>query len=116
MLEWTLAAALHVVMPQPSGWLLGAALLSSLGAMYVSKLVWPRSYKLEPEDIAALLETRDAMLDGLGQGLVAVDAEGTVALVNDEARRLLGVGEDIIGSAATDSLEPGIHGLLAAGS
>src|SRR6478672_1352642 len=116
VLESTLAADLYEDLPQLFGWLLGAALLSSLGAMYVSKLVWRRIYKLEPEDIAALLETRDAMLHGLGEGLVAVDAEGRVALVNDEARRLLGVGEDIIGSAATDSLEPGIHRLLAAGS
>lgn len=116
VLESTLAADLYEDLPQLFGWLLGAALLSSLGAMYVSKLVWRRIYKLEPEDIAALLETRDAMLHGLGEGLVAVDAEGRVALVNDEARRLLGVGEEIIGSLATASLEPGIHRLLAAGS
>ena len=89
VLESTLAADLYEDMPQLFGWLLGAALLSSLGAMYVSKLVWRRIYKLEPEDIAALLETRDAMLHGLGEGLVAVDADGRVALVNDEARRLL---------------------------
>lgn len=116
VLESTLAADLYEDLPQLFGWLLGAALLGSLGAMYISKLVWRRIYKLEPEDIAALLETRDAMLHGLGEGLVAVDAEGTVALVNDEARRLLGVGEEILGSAATASLEPGIHRLLAAGA
>ncbi|WP_445154815.1 ATP-binding protein [Arthrobacter sp. Hor0625] len=116
VLESTLAADLNEDLPLLFGWLLGAALLSSLGAMYVSKLVWRRIYKLEPEDIAALLETRDAMLHGLGEGLMAVDAEGRVALVNDEARRLLGVGEEILGTAATDSLEPGIHRLLASGS
>lgn len=116
VLESTLAEDLHEDLPQLFGWLLVAAVLSSLGAMYISKMVWRRIYKLEPEDIAALLETRDAMLHGLGEGLVAVDAEGKVALVNDEARRLLGVGEEITGSPATDCLEPGIHRLLAAGS
>ena len=116
VLESTLAADLYEDLPQLFGWLVGAALLGSLGAMYISKLVWRRIYKLEPEDIAALLETRDAMLHGLGEGLVAVDADGTVVLVNDEARRLLGVGEEILGSPATASLEPGIHRLLAAGS
>ena len=59
VLESTLAADLYEDLPQLFGWLLGAALLSSLGAMYVSKLVWRRIYKLEPEDIAALLENRD---------------------------------------------------------
>ena len=100
VLESTLAEDLYEDLPQLFGWLLGAALLGSLGAMYISKLVWRRIYKLEPEDIAALLETRDAMLHGLGEGLVAVDADGKVALVNDEARRLLGVGEEITGKPA----------------
>ena len=76
VLESTLAEDLYEDLPQLFGWLLGAALLGSLGAMYISKLVWRRIYKLEPEDIAALLETRDAMLHGLGEGLVAVDADG----------------------------------------
>lgn len=116
VLESTLAQDLYEDLPQLFGWLLGAALLSSLGAMYISKMVWRRIYKLEPEDIAALLETRDAMLHGLGEGLVAVDADGRVALVNDEARRLLGVGEEITGSSAADCLEPGVQRLLAAGS
>ncbi|MCU1548555.1 MAG: histidine kinase [Arthrobacter sp.] len=116
VLESMLADDLQEELPQLLAWLLGAALLSSLGAMYVSKLVWRRIYKLEPEEIAALLETRDAMLHGLGEGLVAVDTEGKVALVNDEARRLLGVGDEIAGFPATDCLEPGIHRLLAAGS
>ena len=116
VLESTLAEDLYEDLPQLFGWLLGAAVLGSLGAMYISKLVWRRIYKLEPEDIAALLETRDAMLHGLGEGLVAVDADGKVALVNDEARRLLGVGEEITGKPADESLEPGIRRMLAAGS
>lgn len=116
VLESTLAADLDEDMPQLFGWLLGAALLSSLGAMYVSKLVWRRIYKLEPEDIATLLETRDAMLHGLGEGLVAVDTDGKVALVNDEARRLLGLAGDITGTPAEASLEPAVHRLLSAGS
>lgn len=116
VLESTLAEDLNEDLPQLFGWLLGAALLSSLGAMYISRLVWRRNYKLEPEDIASLLKTRDAMLHGLGEGLVAVDSEGKVALVNDEARRLLAVGEDVVGAPAETALEPGIHGLLAAGS
>ena len=116
VLESTLAADLNEDLPLLFGWLLGAALLSSLGAMYVSKLIWRRIYKLEPEDIAALLETRDAMLHGLGEGLVAVDADGKVALVNDEARRLLALAGDITGTPAAASLEPAVHRLLSAGS
>lgn len=116
VLETTLAKDLQEDLPQLFGWLLGAALLGSLGAMYIAKLVWRRIYKLEPEDIATLLETRDAMLHGLGEGLVAVDADGKVALINDEARRLLGISGDVAGIPAVRCLEPGVHGLLQAGS
>ena len=42
-----------------------------------------------PEEIGRLLETRDAMLHGISEGVVALDRDGAVVLVNDEAQRLL---------------------------
>jgi sensor histidine kinase regulating citrate/malate metabolism len=85
--------------------LLGATVLGTLLAAFVARLVWRRIHQLEPEEIAALLETRDAMLHGIGEGIVALDHQGRVALVNDEARRLLGVGDDVVGSPATEVLD-----------
>jgi sensor histidine kinase regulating citrate/malate metabolism len=107
-LESTLSADLREDLPELLVWLVLAALVGSAGAIYTSRLVWRRIYRLEPEEIAALLETRDAMLHGIGEGLVAVDAEGRLALVNDEAKRLLGLGSGVLGSQAEDVLEPAL--------
>ncbi|QZY29499.1 sensor histidine kinase [Nocardioides coralli] len=85
--------------------LLGAALLGTLLAALVSRVVWRRIHRVEPEEIAALLETRDAMLHGIGEGIVALDLRGRVALVNDEAQRLLGVDAGVVGSPAAEVLD-----------
>jgi len=99
-------------LPQLLLWLIGAAAVGTLGAWYVSRLVWRRIYRLEPEEIASLLETRDAMLHGIGEGVVAVDEQERVALANDEAMRLLGLDESSVGRPAAEVLEPDALELL----
>jgi two-component system, CitB family, sensor kinase len=75
--------------------LLGVAALALLVGTGVSFLL-ARHIKgqmlgLEPVDIAALFEQREAMLHGIREGVVAVDRAGQITIVNDEARRLLGL-------------------------
>lgn len=59
---------------------------------------------LEPREIALLLEHREAMLHGIREGVVAVDAQGTITLVNDEAARLMGLPPDAVGQGILDVL------------
>lgn len=112
ILESELRDALYDDLPWLVLWLVGAVLLGFLGAVWVSRLVWRRIYRLEPEEIASLLETREAMLHGIGEGVVAVDDRGVVAVVNDQAARLLGIGRDAVGRPADDVLEQGLLDLL----
>jgi two-component system, CitB family, sensor kinase len=112
ILESELRADLFDYLPGLAMWLVGAVLLGTLGAVWVSRLVWRRIYRLEPEEIASLLETREAMLHGINEGLVAVDDQERIALVNDLAARLLDLGPDTIGRRADDVLEPSLLALL----
>jgi two-component system CitB family sensor kinase len=112
ILEAELREDLVDALPVLMAWLVGAAAVGTLGAFTVSRLVWRRIYRLEPEQIASLLEARDAMLHGIGEGVVAVDDHDRVALVNDEAARLLGLGDDVIGRPADEVLEPDARELL----
>jgi two-component system CitB family sensor kinase len=112
ILESELRADLYDYLPGLAMWLAGAVLVGTLGAVWVSRLVWRRIYRLEPEEIAALLETREAMLHGIGEGLLAVDDQERVAMVNDQAVRLLGLGPDTIGRPAEDVLDPSVLALL----
>ncbi len=112
ILESELRADLLSSLPQLIVWLVGAVLVGTLGAVWVSRLVWRRIYRLEPEQIASLLETREAMLHGIGEGLVAVDDRERVAVVNDQAARLLDLGTDVVGRPAEEVLEPSLLALL----
>lgn len=114
ILESELRADLFDNLPWLALWMVGAVLVGTLGAMWVSRLVWRRIYRLEPEEIASLLETREAMLHGIGEGLVAVDDHERVALVNDQAARLLDLGPEVVGQRAADVLEPSLLALVRA--
>ena len=50
------------------------------------------TFGLELDEIAALVQEREAMLHGIREGVITLDRDGRVTLVNDEARRLLGLG------------------------
>jgi len=110
VLESKLAADLADVIPSLVAWLTGAAFLGVLGAVVVTRLVRRRIFGLEPEEIAELLQTRDAMLHGVREGVVALDSRSRFALVNDEAMRLLELTADPTGRPVTEVLET--HDLL----
>lgn len=46
---------------------------------------------LEPSELAELVQEREAVLHGIGEGVLAVDAAGRVTVCNEEAARLLDV-------------------------
>ena len=112
VLESELEADLYEDLPRLLVWLIGAALVGFAGAIWISRLVWRRIYRLEPEQIAALLETRDAMIHGISEGVVAVDAQRRIALLNDEAKRLLNLDDAATGQPADDVMEPALARLL----
>ncbi|MCW4456897.1 sensor histidine kinase [Microbacterium sp. MPKO10] len=90
-----------------------AASLGVLGAAWATRVIRRRIYSLEPDEIAALLETRDAMLHGIREGIVAVDDEQRIALINDEARRLLDLDDEhYVGRPARDVLESAVLDLV----
>jgi two-component system CitB family sensor kinase len=105
ILERELAAEFRRDAPVLAAWLGGAALLGVLGSALLARLLRRRIFGLEPEEIARLLETREAMLHGIREGLVAVDGKGRVVLVNDEASRLLDLPADAVGRPAADVLD-----------
>lgn len=49
------------------------------------------TFGLELEEIAGLLQDREATLRGIREGVLGCDAQGRVTVINGEARRLLGL-------------------------
>ncbi len=65
------------------------------------------TFGLELEDIASLVQEREAMLHNIREGVITFDRAGRVTLINDEARRLLPVAEDSVGRTVEELLAPG---------
>ena len=66
-----------------------------------------QTFGLEPYEIAGLLEEREASLQGIHEGAIATDRDGTITLANEEARRLLSLPADCVGRKVTQVLPPG---------
>lgn len=60
-----------------------------VGAFMLSYNIKKTLFGLEPEAIAKRLEERNAMLQSVHEGIIAVDKQGIITLVNDEALRML---------------------------
>ncbi|SDS54080.1 two-component system, CitB family, sensor kinase [Agromyces flavus] len=94
-----------------------AALVGVVGSAWIGRLIRRRIYGLEPDEIRAMLETREAMLHGIREGLVAVDDRGRIVLMNDAAARLLDVEEPgrMLGLPVEDVLDPELARFIASG-
>jgi two-component system, CitB family, sensor kinase len=87
--------------------LLLALALGVAGSMLLASRLKRQTFGLEPYEIAGLLEEREASLQGIHEGAIATDRDGTITLANDEARRLLALPSDCVGRKVSQVLPPG---------
>ncbi|WP_280895980.1 MULTISPECIES: sensor histidine kinase [unclassified Streptomyces] len=85
----------------------GALAVGALAAWLISRRVQRQTRDLAFSDISALLSEREAMLHGIREGVVALDRAGRIRLLNDEARRLLGIGDEAVGRSPDEALGDG---------
>jgi CitB family two-component system sensor histidine kinase MalK len=81
--------------------------LGVIGAMLLSENVKRTLFGLEPHSIAKLLEERNAMLESVREGILAVDRDHKVTLVNAEAGKLFsraGIKGNPIGKKVEDTI------------
>ncbi|MFE1013920.1 ATP-binding protein [Streptomyces sp. NPDC058794] len=83
--------------------------LGVAGSWLLARRVKRQTLGLEPREIAGLAEHREAMLYGIAEGVVALDPQHRLTLVNEVGRRLLGLPADCVGQSL-DGL--GIDGRL----
>ncbi|MDH6522911.1 two-component system CitB family sensor kinase [Streptomyces sp. SAI-135] len=86
-----------------------ASALGVAGSWLLARRVKRQTLGLEPREITGLAEHREAMLYGIAEGVVALDPQHRVTLVNDIGRRLLDLPEDCVGRGLD---ELGIGGRL----
>lgn len=88
----------------------GLVLLAGLiGAALLGRRLKRITHGLGEKELARMYEYYSAVLHSVREGLLLLDGDGRVQLVNDEARRLLALPDDVVGRMVDDlGLPPGL--------
>ena len=122
-------AVVSVSEPYPSTWQLlsgaGERLLVYLGlgaalgvvaSWLLSRRIKRHTRGLEVAEIAGLADHREALLHSIREGVVAVNNEGVITLLNDSAQELLGVTTETVGRRVDSvGLDPAVKEFLLSG-
>ena len=94
---------------------LGAA-LGLVASWLLSRRIKRHTRGLEVAEIAGLADHREALLHSIREGVVAVNTDGVITLLNDSAQDLLGVTGDAVGRRADSvGLDPAVEEFLLSG-
>jgi two-component system CitB family sensor kinase len=92
--------------------LLAAALVLAVGlvgAWLVSRRLRRQTHGMGEREITRMYEYYEAVLHAVREGLLLLDTDDRVQLVNDEARRLLALPDDVVGRSVHElGLPPGL--------
>lgn len=86
----------------------GALALGLGGSALLTRRLKRLTLGLEPHELADLVREREAVLHGISEGVLAVDAVGRVSVCNDEAARLLAVQPETGDPVAKLNLPPAL--------
>jgi two-component system CitB family sensor kinase len=86
-----------------------ASVVGLLGSWLLARRIKRQTLGLEPREIVGLAEHREAMLYGIAEGVIALDLQHRITLVNAVGRGLLDLPEQCVGKTLT---ELGIGGRL----
>ncbi|QZY54179.1 ATP-binding protein [Crassaminicella profunda] len=85
------------------GFTLFGIFLGILGAFIIAKRIRDSLLGLEPDEIVYLYRENRAMLKSIREGIIAIDANGRITLVNDYAIKILNINNpNVIGEHVLD--------------
>lgn len=115
--ESSVSTALWHELPSYAVWFMIALLVGAFASWRLARRLKRRTFGLELDEIARLLQEREATLHGIREGVIAFDVAGRVTVLNDEAQRLLHLSAGAIGSRLEDRMPEGrLRDMLAGGS
>jgi two-component system CitB family sensor kinase len=98
-----------------TGFAIGALLLGACASALLNRRLRRVTHGLEPHELTELLYEREAVLHGIGEGVLAVDSASRVSVRNDEAERLLGTPLPVGSPLSELDLSPRLHKAVAEG-
>ncbi|MFG6115305.1 ATP-binding protein [Halobacillus sp. MO56] len=73
------------------------ALFGVTGSWLLARHLKQQTFRLEPHEIVQLLVERTATFQAMNEGIIAIDKEGKVTILNDKAKQILGIEGDWVG-------------------
>jgi len=80
--------------------------LGGIGAFFLAQNVKKVLFGLEPEEISKMYVEKKGMLDTIHEGIIAIDENSNITLVNDSALKLLGIQEKSIVGRNVEEVVP----------
>jgi two-component system CitB family sensor kinase len=105
--ESSVGTALWRELPSYAIWFAIALMIGGLGSWAMARRLKHRTFGLELDEIARLLQEREATLHGVREGVIAFDEAGAISVLNDEAQRLLRLTSSARGAQLDEVLPAG---------
>ncbi|MGO4536746.1 ATP-binding protein [Leifsonia sp. 2MCAF36] len=102
--ESSVSSELLAELPAYGAWFVLVLAIGTLVSFALASFLKRRTFGLELDEIARLLQEREATLHGIREGVIAIDPAGRITVVNDEARRLLHLPDGAGGRLLDDVL------------
>ncbi|MEH7275685.1 sensor histidine kinase, partial [Neobacillus vireti] len=67
-----------------------------LAAIFISLNIKKAIFGLEPKEIAWMYQEKHAILESIHEGIIAIDTNGQITVVNETAHKILGVPNEIL--------------------
>jgi two-component system CitB family sensor kinase len=94
-------------LPSTAAYMLAALAVGMLLSLLLARRLKRQTFGLELDEIAGMLQEREAMLHGIREGVLGLDTRNRILLANDEARTMLGLPEDCVGRPLADLVPDG---------
>ncbi|MEB3101017.1 ATP-binding protein [Ferviditalea candida] len=72
------------------------------GSWLLARHIKRQMFELEPQEIARILVERTAAFHAIQEGVVAIDKEERITILNDKARQIFGIQENVTGRRIGD--------------
>ncbi|WP_327190624.1 sensor histidine kinase [Streptomyces xinghaiensis] len=110
-----ISAEVRRQMAVPAGVALGALVLGGLGTYVINARLRRHTHGMNAAELSRMHDYHQAALHAVREGLLMLDGQRRIALVNDGGRELLGLGPDAVGRRVTElGLPPSLTGALLA--
>lgn len=84
----------YLFLKKISPYIILAFSIGVIGAILLSINIKRTIFGLEPKEIAMVLKEREVMIDNMYEGVIAVNNEGKVSLINEKAKEILKINDN----------------------